>query len=121
MSTAKVNTFDWFKTTYKWMVKTYPQTERLFHRDSFTSEILGKLSTQKYTKSGGRWVLTESTTEDFTAYNYCNSVDAIPFFRGMGGKERAQMGYTKHGYIPLQLSSVSPDGQSKTVRSFIFR
>lgn len=51
---------------------------------------------------------------------YHNSVAAIPVFRSLGGKERVTMGYTFAGYIPVELTSVSPDGAEKVVRRFTF-
>lgn len=113
--------YEAFRTTYKWMLKTYPGTAGIFHRDTFYTERLGAMCTQKYTKNAsGRWILDKATTEDFTAFNYCNTVDAMPFFRGMGGTERAMLGYTKHGYMPIEITSISPDKQSRTVRTFKF-
>ena len=45
-------------------------------------------------------------------------ISSIPFFRDLGGSERVTKGYTVAGYIPVELSSISPSRETKIVRSF---
>ena len=45
-------------------------------------------------------------------------ISSIPFFRDLGGSERVTKGYTVAGYIPVELSSISPNRETKIVRSF---
>ena len=45
-------------------------------------------------------------------------ISSIPFFRDLGGSERVTKGYTIAGYIPVELSSISPSRETKIVRSF---
>ena len=115
-------TYDEFKKTYKWMLTKYPNTAAMFPSDDTESEIIGTVTHRKYNKVGNKWVEAEEsfkiTDEPITRYNYCNGVDAIPFFRGCGGKEIVQMGYTTKGYIPVKITSISPWGDTKTVREY---
>ena len=50
--------------------------------------------------------------------NFKNIISSIPFFRNLGGFERVTKGYTIAGYIPVELSSISPDKKIKIVRKF---
>lgn len=106
-----------FKKTYSWMIKKYPETSNIYADN--LKEIIGACKTTRYEKSGTRWKATETETNEMSREYYANCVDAIPFFRGLGGSERVTMGYTYQGYIPTEISSISPDGKSKVVRRFI--
>ena len=111
-------TYQEFKKDYWWMLKNYPGTYGIFCDDM--SKKIGTVETVRYEKRGGKWKETARETGDLTPVFYCNSVDAVPFFRGLGGYERAEMGYTYYGYIPRAINSISPDRTSKTVRRFRF-
>ena len=110
-------TYSEFRKTYAWMIKAYPGTSEIY-RDNFTSDMIGKCTTEKYVKSGNSWKKVSESKKDVTGYNYCNCIDAIPFFRNLGGYERAECRYTVRGYIPVVISSISPDRKEKTVRNF---
>ncbi len=104
-----------FNETYSWISKKYPYTS------SFCSKMddkVGTVTTIRYEKHGSRWVEKERKTEELTGRFYCNCVDAVPFFRNIGGYERVGMGYTFMGYIPVEITSISPDKTMKTVRRF---
>lgn len=73
------------------------------------------------TESGKSWRKTDEETETITAEQYCNIVDAVPFFRNLGGKEIVSKGYTYYGYIPIQITSISPDRDAKHVYQFSFK
>ena len=45
-------------------------------------------------------------------------IDAIPFFKRLGGSEHKKMCYTCAGYKVYELVSKSPDRQQKTIRKF---
>ena len=107
-----------FKKTYKWMLKKYPRTDAMFPSDDRLHDIIGQLTSIHCVKNGKAWAETRREEEDVTRTFYCNAVDAIPFFRGLGGKEIVKLGYTKYGYIPIEIHSISPDGQQKTIRQF---
>lgn len=72
-----------------------------------------------YTKNErGKWTETDRTTEKVTPEFYLNTIDAVPFFRNMGGLERLESGYTYFGYMPIKVSSTNPDRTKKIERLF---
>lgn len=111
-------TYKDFKETYSWMLKEYPGTDNIY-REDMTEEI-GTCEIVNYEKSGSRWKEISNQTRPISRVFYMNCVDAIPFFKGLGGTERVTMGYTRVGYIPTEISSISPDKQRKTMRVFRF-
>ena len=80
------------------------------------------LTTERYerTSSGKSWKKNpvESSEEVINSENLKNIISSIPFFRNLGGSERVTKGYTIAGYIPVELSSTSPDKKTKIVRKF---
>ena len=104
-----------FNETYKWMSKKYPYT---YSFCSKMDECVGTVVTTKFEKHGSRWKKVGENTEELTGRFYCNCVDAVPFFRNIGGYERVGMGYTYMGYIPVEVVSISPDKMQKVVRDF---
>ena len=105
-----------FKATYKWIIKQTPDVTALYG-------IEGKVITMTVTtfeKCGARWVEIKKESEDITAEFYLNGVDAVPFFRNLGGRERLVKGYTKYGFIPVESHSTRPDGKIKIVRRYKF-
>lgn len=50
---------------------------------------------------------------------YTNFVQSIPFFNSFG-RCRAEWEYTKAGYLPVKITSISPDGCTKHVDYFSF-
>ena len=108
--------YDDFRKTYKWILKKYPETSNFFNRNDITI----KMVVNRYYKNGTKWSLTESLTENITPENYLNVVDAVPFFKNLGGYEKIDAGYTKYGYIPKFSNSISPDRTEKITRQFIF-
>ena len=96
-------------------LKRYPGMEC-----AYNPHYAYEVTTTKYYKVGSKWheKAEEKTVETVPGNYYMNMIDAIPFFRNLGGSERVQMGYTLAGYIPTQLSSISPDGKEKVLRKF---
>ena len=80
------------------------------------------LITKKYekTSSGKSWKKNpvETNEEVITPKKFELIISSIPFFRNLGGSERVTKGYTVAGYIPVELSSISPEKKTKIVRSF---
>ena len=80
------------------------------------------LITKKYerTSSGKSWRKNpvETNEEIITPKKFELIISSIPFFRDLGGSERVTKGYTVAGYIPVELSSISPSRETKIVRSF---
>ena len=80
------------------------------------------LITKKYekTSSGKSWKKNpvETNEEVISPKKFELIISSIPFFRNLGGSERVTKGYTIAGYIPVELSSISPNRETKIVRSF---
>ena len=106
-----------FRDTCSWMLKMYPDTDLIYADDM--DEIIGKCICTNYIKSGSRWKEIGKGTKEMSRQFYMNCVDAIPFFRRLGGIERVSKGYTYIGYIPTEISSINPDKTKKTKREFI--
>lgn len=104
-----------FRKKFHHTLKRYPGIEC-----TYNPHYAYEVTTTKYYKIGGKWheKTEEKTVETVPGNYYMNMIDAIPFFRNLGGSERVQMGYTLAGYIPTQLSSISPDGKEKVIRKF---
>lgn len=104
-----------FRKKFHRTLKTYPGMEC-----AYNPHYAYRVETTKYYKVGTKWheKTEEKTIETVPGNYYMNMIDAIPFFRNLGGSERVQMGYTLAGYIPTQLSSISPDGKEKVLRKF---
>lgn len=109
-------TYKDFKETYKWIIKNSPDVTSLY---GITEKCITKVET-RYTRHGNKWVEVETTTEIITPEYYLNTVDAVPFFRNLGGYERLVKNYTKYGYIPIEIHSTRPDGMEKVKRTFKF-
>lgn len=118
-TTKKVN-YSEFKKTYSWLTKTYPDTTAMYSR-FLSGETIGTVETTRYAKRGTRWIEISKTTENITAEYYMNIFDAVPFFRRLGGSERVTMSYTYQGYLPVEVSSISPDRKEKIVRRVSFK
>lgn len=108
-------TYQEFKAKYKNILKKYPDLADGFGRDYRIT-----LTTENYEKNGSRWTLVDEKTQDVTFEQYLNSVDASPFFKGLGGKESVSKSYTIIGLIPVEIRSTSPDGRKKTIRKYKF-
>ena len=80
------------------------------------------LITKRYerTSSGKSWKKNpvETDEEVISPKKFELIISSIPFFRDLGGSERVTKGYTIAGYIPVELSSISPSRETKIVRSF---
>lgn len=81
---------------------------------------------QRYarTESGRSWKRKPDTIEThvYRAEQYQNCVQSVQWFKNVFGarNERAEWGYTRAGYLPIKITSVSPDGAEKVVYSFKF-
>ena len=109
-------TYKEFKNIYKWIIKQCPDITSLYGVEGVT---IKRIET-RFTKRGNRWIEIETTTEEITPEYYLNTVDAVPFFRSLGGHERLIKAYTKYGLIPVEVQSTRPDGKEKITRRFVF-
>lgn len=69
------------------------------------------------------YLTKEVDTEELTekAYKLITGDDTLKWFRRLGGTETAQKSYTCRGYNITRLTSISPDRQTKIVRTFKFQ
>lgn len=111
----KVMSYSDFCKEYARTIKKYPGISQAW---GYCDTL--KVKNIHYVKRGGKWIETETNTHDLPYQYYVNIIDAIPFFRNIGGFERVSMGYTYAGYVPVQLDSISPDRTEKHTRIFIF-
>jgi hypothetical protein len=114
-----MDTYRSIHDTYRWTLKTYPGTDYLVNPTCMDDPV-GTVTTIRYRKSGSRWVETKTETEEISRRYYFNSVDAVPFFRSLGGREIVSMCYTRYGYIPYEVISINPDRTERIRRTFRF-
>lgn len=85
---------------------------------TFTKKVFSR------TLSGKSWKKNPDTVEFdyFTAKQYQNYVQSIPFFNNFGGSAscRGYWSYTYAGYIPTMITTISPDGKMKITAYFTF-
>lgn len=107
-------TYAEFKKTYAYALKHFPSVS------SIELDAPVAVSVEKQEKIGGRWITSTEKVENFTGENYLNAVEAIPFFKNLGGSEKVSKAYTKYGLIPIEIVSTSPDKNERTIRKFSF-
>jgi hypothetical protein len=100
---------------------------RDYRKFKFTSTgniILRTLEHYDRTESGKSWRAHPSKTEMevVTGQNYENYITSIPFFNnwGDGASCRAKSSYTRAGYLPTYVATVSPFKKEKILASFEF-
>ena len=84
------------------------------YKITLTTERYERTSNEKSQKKNP----VEINKSIINSENFKNIISSIPFFRNLGGSERVTKGYTIAGYIPVELSSISPDKAIKIVRKF---
>lgn len=104
-----------FSTAYKKTLHRYPGMECTFNAD--TKYELTQVQYEKIDGSN-KWIEVDRKSKIITGQHYMNIIDAIDFFRNLGGRETVSMGYTYVGYIPVELKSINPDITVKVVRTF---
>ena len=107
-------TYAEFKKTYAFTLKHFPDVSSI----SLGTDI--SVTTTHQTKNGSRYVTSSVQTESITGENYLNTVEAIPFFKNLGGSEKVSKAYTKYGLIPVEIVSTSPDKSERVIRKFSF-
>ena len=60
----------------------------------------------------------KETTKIITKDWRWHFVDSCSFFRRLGGTETITRSYTSKGYLPVRLTSKSPDRKYRTIRTF---
>lgn len=74
----------------------------------------------KFQKVGNSWILTDEKKKTINEEYYNNIVDAVPFFRSLGGYEKVSKNYTCFGKVVTSIISISPMKDQKTERKFSF-
>lgn len=107
-------TYAEFKKTYAYALKHFPDVSSIELDAPVTATVT------KQEKINGRWVTSAEKVENFTGKNYLSTVEAIPFFKNLGGSEKVSKAYTKYGLIPIEIVSTSPDKSERIIRKFSF-
>jgi hypothetical protein len=79
------------------------------------------LITKNFQKKEGTkntWTLIEQTEKVINHNEYNKIIEAIPFFRKLGGTETQKKGNTSIGNICIKLTSKNPGNSVKVVREF---
>ena len=91
----------------------------------YDCDITATEKTYSRTESGLSWKSKpdKEIVRNYKKENYNNYITSIPFFNRFGGRSysRASWNYTKYGYIPVRVTTVSPDGEVKKVMCFEFK
>ena len=104
-----------WKKLYNYSCKQWPDVTSLYGK-----EIEIKVTITNQNKDGRRWTTSEKETKTIKPEFYMNTIDAVPFFKAIGGKEKVEKTYTKYGLIPVRIVSTRPDGNKRTIREFKF-
>lgn len=85
---------------------------------TFTKKTFSRTGSGRYWKAAADSIESETVTPEF----YQNYISSIPFFNNFGGRAscRAYKGYTFAGYLPVKVTTVSPDGLKKIEGYFSF-
>lgn len=105
-----------FKKTYKYSCRQWPDVTAVYEETRFAPRVV----TTHQEKRGRRWITTGEDVKVINWEYYMNIIDAVPFFRGLGGTETVRTEYTRWGKLPAKITSTSPDRESRTIREFIF-
>ena len=73
-----------------------------------------KITQARQEKKAGRWVTVSESTETVDSEWVERFMDAIPFFKGLGGKEETRGGKAN----PKKHTSTSPCGTMRTITEF---
>ena len=106
-----------FYSKYPYTVNNYPDTGYL----NTDSKVHIRMVKTKQTKNGyTKWHTISVYEEEVPASYYLNTIEAVPWFKSIGGKERVELKYTKYGRLPFRICSINPDKVTRTVREFEF-
>ena len=73
-----------------------------------------KITQTRQEKKAGKWVIVSGSTETVDSEWVKRFMDAIPFFKGLGGKEETQGSKAS----PKKHTSTSPCGTMRTITEF---
>ena len=84
---------------------------------------IGIIKIQKFKRDALKkhWKIESESIQLITLQYVANCEHDAPFFKNtLNGKESISKGHTAHGFLPIELVTVSPDKLNKTVRTFIY-
>ena len=84
---------------------------------------IGIIKIQKFKRDALKkhWRIESELIELIILQYVANCEHDSPFFKNtLNGKESISKGHTAHGFLPLDMVSVSPNGLNKTVRTFTY-
>jgi hypothetical protein len=70
--------------------------------------------------SGSKFVEVSEKMKFIDEIELSMLIESCKFFRKLGGTETVNRNYTCRGYMPVKLTSKSPDKATKVVREFIY-
>ena len=84
---------------------------------------IGIIKIQKFKRDALKkhWKIESESIELITLQYVANCEHDAPFFKNtLNCNETLSKGHTAHGFLPIELVTVSPDKLNKTVRTFIY-
>ncbi len=70
--------------------------------------------------SGSKYVEVSEKIKFIDEIELSMLIESCKFFRKLGGTETLKRNYTCRGYMPVSLTSKSPDKETKVVWEFIY-
>ena len=107
-----------FEKTYFGVIRKWPATKYLFNE--FLPNNIQIIKSEYVKDDKGQWHLMKHVSKMRNACHYMNILDGIPFFENMGGTENIMCTYTRKGYLPTIIQSVSPDQNEKLIWEVCF-
>lgn len=84
--------------------------------------LIIQTTTKQHKKEGTKTVFkTEETKKELiteSQFNMTTSKDTLSWFRRLGGSETLECAYTSNGYVPIKMTSTSPNKEYRSVREF---
>lgn len=78
------------------------------------------MTEKRYELIGSKFVEVKTESKEIDQEYLDRLVDSGSLFRRLGGTETLKRNYTCRGYMPVKLTSKSPDRTTKVVREFIY-
>jgi hypothetical protein len=105
---------------YSKVFKKYPALSRMVSTGGESYYTITETITRYEIGDNGKFKEVSNETSEIPIEYYMNVIDGVSFFRGLGGKETITKGYIHGMDIPVKVTSTSPDGRKKSVRTYNF-
>tara|TARA_R100000458_G_C8228539_1_gene210909 strand:- start:126 stop:386 length:261 start_codon:yes stop_codon:yes gene_type:complete len=83
--------------------------------------IIIEMTTTTKVKKGNKFVVKSVDKRNITMEHHRSFVESKEFFKNLGSIERHRKTYTCAGYKVFQISTTSPDRNTKVIREFDFQ